>query len=319
MAAVFAVHPLQVESVAWVTARKDVLSGLFFVLALGAYVGFVRHCSLPGPMGRLRRIVWYLAVMLFFYLAVMVFFTLGLMAKPMLVTLPCVLLLLDYWPLGRMAAAHSGQRAFPISLRLVTEKLPLLALAAVFVAVTFWAQEEALEGKEGLSLWWRIGNAPISYVFYLGKLFCPADLTVLYPRPGLDLPLWKVCGSFLAVAGITTAALVWRRKCPYLLVGWFWYLGMLLPVIGLVQFGIQAVADRFTYLPQIGLEMALVWGVAGLSRSWPYPRWAYGIGSAAVLAVLATCAWRQNVLLARQRDPHAPRPGMHRPQFDCPL
>jgi tetratricopeptide (TPR) repeat protein len=156
-----------------------------------------------------------------------------------------------------------------------------------------WAQEKAIGANAAIPWWWRIENAPISYVFYLGKLFYPVDLTVFYPRLGLDLPVWKVLGASLAVAGVTAAVLVWRRKCPYLPVGWFWYLGMLLPVIGLVQFGIQAVADRFLYLPQIGLEVALVWGVADLSRSWSHARWACAVGSAAMLAVLAACAWHQ--------------------------
>jgi Flp pilus assembly protein TadD len=285
VAVLFAVHPLRVESVAWVTERKDVLSGLFFMLTLGAYVGYARH---RFSLGR--------------YLAVMVFFALGLMAKATLVTLPLVLLLLDYWPLGRTTPAAtrdtpvpSGGRGdrFALLMRLLLEKVPLLALVAVSCVVTVWAQREALVPIEQLPLWWRMGNALVSYVTYLGQFFYPVGLAVLYPRPSLDLPFWKVFGASLVLVSITAVALLWRRRCPCLLAGWLWYLGMLLPVIGLVQFGVQAVADRFSYLPQIGLCIALVWAVAEACRSWPYRRWLYGVTSALVLAGFMGCAWRQ--------------------------
>ncbi len=281
----FAVHPLRVESVAWVTERKDVLSGSFFMLTLGAYVGYAIH---RFSFGR--------------YLAVMVFFALGLMAKATLVMLPLVLLLLDYWPLGRMTPAATrdtpvpscgrGDR-FSLLMRLLLEKVPLLALVAVSCVVTVWAQREALVPVEQLPLWWRVGNALISYVTYLGQSFYPVGLAVLYPRPGLDLPFWKVFGALLVLVSITAAALLGRRRCPYLLVGWLWYLGMLLPVIGLVQFGVQAVADRFSYLPQIGLCIALVWAVADACRFWPYRGWVCGIISVLVLVAMMGCAWRQ--------------------------
>ncbi len=285
VAALFAVHPLHVESVAWVTERKDVLSGLFFVLTLGAYVGYVRH-----------RFSWVR------YLAVMVFLALGLMAKPMLVTLPFVLLLLDYWPLDRMALVP-GERAsvlrgrrsgrFSLLARLVLEKVPLLALVVVSCVVTVWAQRQALVSIERLPLWWRLGNASISYATYLVQLLCPVGMAAFYPRLGLELPLWKVFGALLILLGITAAVLLNRRRCPYLLMGWLWYVGTLVPVIGLLQQGSQARADRFTYLTQIGLYIALAWGVADLCRSRPHRRRLCGITAALVLVILMGCAWRQ--------------------------
>ncbi len=173
------------------------------------------------------------------------------------------------------------------------EKLPLLLLAAIFSGVTFWTQADARVVNETLPLPWRIGNALVSYVAYLGQWFYPLALAVLYPRRGLDLPLWKIFGAGLVLVGVTAAVLLARRRSPYLLVGWLWYLVMLLPVIGLVQFGIQAEADRFTYLPQIGLCIALVWEAADACRSWPYRRWFCATVSALVLLVLMGCAWRQ--------------------------
>ena len=270
-AALFAVHPLRVESVAWVTERKDVLSGLFFMLTLAAYVGYARH----------RRFS------LVRYLAVIVLFALGLMSKPMLVTLPCVLLLLDYWPLRRM----DFQQGFGILRRLLIEKIPLFVLAAACCVVTVWAQRVPNYQYGPLS--WRIGNAAISYVDYLGSFFYPVGLAPLHPRTQFDLPLGPIVGAFLVLLCITTAVFAWARKRPYLPVGWLWFVGMMFPVVGLVPFGTQAMADRFTYLPQIGLCIALVWGAAKLCRSWPHRRLACGVGSAVVLAALMACAWRQ--------------------------
>jgi tetratricopeptide (TPR) repeat protein len=285
VAVIFAAHPLHVESVAWVSERKDVLSGLCFVLTLGAYVGYVRQ-----------------RFSLVRYLAVIVVFALGLMAKPMLVTLPLVLLLLDYWPLGRMipAAREDTRNAgigrpgrFSLPARVVLEKLPLLALVAVSCVTTVWAQRAALAPIKELPVWWRIGNALISYVAYLGQFFYPANLAVFYPRSGLDLPLWKVLGAALVLLGITGGVVVLRRRCPYLLVGWLWHVGMLVPVIGIVQVGSQMMADRFTYLPQIGPCIALAWGLADVRRSWPSRRRLWGVGAALSLAFLMGCAWRQ--------------------------
>ncbi len=184
-----------------------------------------------------------------------------------------------------------GRFSFPW--RLVLEKVPLLALVAVSCVLTVWAQGEAFVSVEHLTLWWRIGNALNSYVAYLVQFFYPLGLAVFYPHPGAALPIWKVVGAAVALACISGAALACRRRCPYLLVGWLWYLGMLLPVIGLSQTGIQAMADRFTYLPQIGLCIALVWGVADMCRSWPRHRWVGSVMSVWALMVLMGCAWRQ--------------------------
>ena len=237
-AALLAIHPLRVESVAWVTERKDVLSGLFFMLTLLAYASYVRRRSLADPIS-----------------GVMVLFALGLMSKPMLVTLPCVLLLLDYWPLRTRLWRRRGTHVARRRARLVVEKLPLLALAAVSCADGRLGGARRTITNRGFA--WRIGDALISYVVYLRQFFCPTGLALLYPRRGLRLA---------ALAGLRRrpdsgrrhgGGLGWRRKCPYLLVGWLWYLGMLLPVIGLVPFGSEVAADRFTYLPQIGC--ALPW------------------------------------------------------------
>jgi Flp pilus assembly protein TadD len=244
----------------------------------------------------------------------MVFLAMGLMAKPMLVTLPLVLLLLDYWPLGRFAGGpcrrptppHCNGEAFTsgvsslktelgrfsIPRHLVVEKLPLLALAALSCVIAL-TQGKPLAANEHLSLAWRMGNALISYVTYLGQSLYPVGLAVLYPRSGLDLPLWKIFGASLILIGITGVVLVWRRRSPHLLVGWLWYLAMMAPVVGFVQIGIQTVADRFTYLPQIGLCIALAWGVGDVCRSSSYRRWACGVASTLALVVLTRCAWHQ--------------------------
>jgi protein O-mannosyl-transferase len=267
VAAVFAIHPLRVESVAWVAERKDVLSGLFFMLTLAAYVAYVRH-----PFSLLR------------YLTVAVLFALGLMAKPMLVTLPFVLLLLDYWPLGRMAA---------IKPRPVAEKIPLFALAAASCVATSLAQSKAVAPLEILPLSLRIGNALVAYVAYIGQLFYPVGLAVFYPHPESSLPIWKAVGSLVVLMGASAVAVVGRRRFPYLFVGWFWYLGMLVPVIGLVQIGMQAMADRYTYLPQIGLCIVVAWAATQAVVSWPTGRRACGAGAGLAVLILMGCAWRQ--------------------------
>ncbi len=295
VAAVFAVHPLRVESVAWIAERKDLLSGLFFMLTLAAYLHYVRH---PFSWGR--------------YLLVIVTFTLGLMAKPMLVTLPFVLLLLDYWPLGRLSVKPlalswggsctatpgatvqlSPQRSHVTWRRLIAEKLPLLLLAAASCVVTSLAQRPSIAVCERLPIFCRIANALVSYVGYLGQFFYPVGLAAFYPHPEDGLSTWKIVGALLVLGGISVTAWIGRRRFPYLLVGWLWYLGMLVPVIGLVQVGDQASADRYTYLPGIGLCLALAWGVAQLTVSWPHRRWLCAAASALALLMLATIAWRQ--------------------------
>ncbi len=289
-AALFAVHPLRVESVAWVTERKDVLSGLFFMLTLWAYLGYVRRVreTHHGSAGAFHAPYWYLAVM--------VLFALALMAKPMVVTLPCVLLLLDYWPLGRFSDIKPRPAVAPTIAttgrgfvwRLLLEKVPLLVLVAGSCWVTVWAELVSL--YEFFPLRWQIGNLLISYVTYLRHVFYPVDLAPLAPRLGPDLPSWQIAGAALILLTISAGAFALRRRCPYLLVGWLWYVGMLLPVIGLVPFGTQGAADRFTYLPQIGLCIAVAWGAADACGSRPYLRWAGGIASALLLAALTACA-----------------------------
>ena len=272
-AALWAIHPLRVESVAWVTERKDCLSGLFFALTLWTYLAYLH-----------RRSWWARCLM---YLAVMVLYALGLLSKPMLATLPCVLLLLDYWPLKRMGPPWSLSKL----VLLILEKLPLLAMAAAACARTVWAESVAEYPSRGL--WWTFGNGLLSYVVYLRQFFWPTDLAVLYPLRGPDLPPWHVLGAALVLLAVTAAALVWRRKCPYLLVGWLWFLGMLLPVVGFVPFGNEGPADRFTYLPQIGLCMAVAWGAAVWCRGLAWRRWVCSVASASAIAALMVCAWQQ--------------------------
>ncbi len=284
VAALFALHPLHVESVAWATERKDVLSTFFWLLTMWAYV---RYAERPGS-GR--------------YLLILVCFSLGLMAKPMLVTLPGVLLLLDYWPLGRLsfkgpgAAAASPQPNPGVTLqRLIWEKSPLLAIAALFSMVTFYVQKEvgAVLPLQALPIADRLANALVAYLGYLGQMFWPVRLAVLYPLPGQHLPLWQAPAAGLALAALSLLALRQARRQPYLLVGWLWYLGALLPVIGLVQVGVQAMADRYTYVPCIGLFIAVVWGTADLAARWRVPRFFLPVGAAVVLAALMICTWVQ--------------------------
>jgi len=274
VAAVFAIHPLRAESVAWVAERKDVLSGLFFMLTLGAYVRYVRR---PTSMVR--------------YGVVVLIYAGGLMTKPMLVTLPFVLLLLDYWPLGRMGPTADKASSFPW--RVIVDKFPLLALTAASCAVTFFAQGDAIAPIDAIPISSRVANALVSYMAYIGDLFYPVGLAVIYPLRGDGVPIGKAIASTLALMGISTATLVWRRQFPYLFVGWFWYLGMLVPVIGLLQVGSQSMADRYTYLPQIGLCLAVTWGGAQLAASWRRHRWVCIAVSVLAVLILMGFAWRQ--------------------------
>jgi tetratricopeptide (TPR) repeat protein len=275
VAALFAVHPLRVESVAWVAERKDLLAGLFFVLTLWAYVEYVAR-----PFSVLR------------YLLVVLCFALGLMAKPMLVTLPALLLLLDYWPLGRLKPSADVHGPRP-AIRALVEKLPLLAVVGMSCAVTLWAQRQTMVGLEHLSLSARFANAAVAYVAYLGKFFCPVQMAVLYPLPPGGFPAWVVAAACGILAGISVAVVAARRSHPYLLVGWLWYLGMLVPVIGIVQVGRQVMADRYTLLPQIGLCIALVWGGAEIVGSSILRRRVATAIAALLLAALTASAWQQ--------------------------
>jgi len=262
VAAVFAIHPLRVESVAWVAERKDVLSGLFFMLTIGAYV---RHARNPLSAAR--------------YALVILLFALGLMCKPMLVTLPLVLLLLDYWPLQRKEPAG----------RLVLEKWPLLALSAASCAATLLAQREAMPLTGAVSVPSLLVTALLACKVYLCQMVCPAGLAVFYPFPHQGLPVREaaMAGTLLAVI---SAAVVWQwRKRPWLLVGWVWYVVMLLPVLGIIQVGQQAHADRYTYLPQIGIYIAITW----LATEWRISRAALGGLMAGVIGLFMFCAWQQ--------------------------
>jgi Flp pilus assembly protein TadD len=275
VAALFALHPLHVESVAWVAERKDVLSTLFWILTVWEYYRYVKR---PGA-GR--------------YWLMLTFFALGLMAKPMLVTLPFVLLLLDIWPLSRFRPSEgTGQGA--LWLRLVREKLPLFLLAALSSVITFALQPRigSLGGLESLSLGYRLQNSVVSYIAYLGKMIWPENLAALYPLKA-HFAIWVpvVCGVILV--GITVAAKRLAAKHPYLIVGWLWYLGTLIPVIGLVQAGDQAMADRFTYVPLIGIFVAIVWGSVDLIKLGKFPELLLQSVLAAVLVGFAFVAHAQ--------------------------
>jgi tetratricopeptide (TPR) repeat protein len=278
-AAAFALHPLHVESVAWVAARKDVLSGLFALLALLAYERYARGGGSKG-----------------YYLAVFACLALGLMAKPTLVSLPFVLLLLDEWPLGRLRRADAPGTWDPARVRrAVLEKLPLLALVAVASGITFAAQRSwgTVQPLELYPLGVRVANALVAYAAYLGNAFWPAGLAVFYPHPGYALSPWWVAGAAALLAGLSLLAVLALRRRPYLGVGWFWFLGVLVPVIGLVQVGQAAMADRYTYLPLIGLSLALAWGVRELvAGSRPAGRAAVLLG-AALLGALAVATAAQ--------------------------
>ena len=262
VAVLFAVHPLRVESVAWVAERKDVLSMFFGLLALWAYASYVREPSR-------RR-----------YVVLATFFALSLMAKPMLVTLPFLLLVLDWWPLGRHAEAGGWWR-------LVREKLPLLALTVISSGITFLAQSRggATHGSDLYPFVARLENAVVSYVVYLAKTFWPFDLAPFYPHPGTNVVVWQVAGAGLVLVALTAGAVAFRRRAPYLLTGWLWYLGTLVPVIGLVQVGSQAYADRYSYFPQIGLLLAVCFAVADLSVARPRLALTAGIVAALALTV----------------------------------
>ncbi len=273
VAALFAVHPLHVESVAWVAERKDVLSAFFWMLALWAYGLYVRR-------GGVLR-----------YAAVAAAFILGLMSKPMVVTLPCVLLLLDYWPLDLVdRGAPLGQMAQRMG-RLALWKAPLFLITVLSAASTYIMQAGGnnLSFGEKVSLVNRCANAVVVYVLYLVKTACPFALAAFYPHP-ITRPLWQVAGAAVILAAVTLFCLREIRRRPYLIVGWLWYLGTLVPVIELVQAGDFSHADRYTYLPSIGVFIMVAWGVADLAAAWKVPRRAVAVASVAALAALTVCA-----------------------------
>jgi hypothetical protein len=316
VACLFAIHPLHVESVAWITERKDVLSTFFWILTMGAYSYYVEH---PG----FKR-----------YVFVLLFFILGLMSKPMLITLPFVLLLLDYWPLKRFQAVTPDHKVQPEILKsetsdkqkkkskkknalavqdtleikkpadseykgsliypLLREKIPLFALAIVSSILTYIAQQNRglVMSFEELPLGVRMGNAFIAYIAYIEKMIWPGNLAVLYPHSGLLLS-WQVWGSLFLLIAITLTIIWMAKRFPYLATGWLWYLGTLVPVIGIVQVATQAMADRFTYIPLIGLFIIAAWGVPDLLQKWKYRKKIIWTLSALIILCLSIITWTQ--------------------------
>jgi tetratricopeptide (TPR) repeat protein len=300
VAAAFAMHPLNVESVAWVSERKNVLSTFFWMLTIVAYIRYTDRSSL----GR--------------FLLVVLVFALATMTKPIVVTLPFVLLLLDYWPLGRLQLKRLSDeqdleqteseqvdgRWLPLW-RLLVEKIPLFVLVTALSAVTFITQQRGgtMSGWHNVPLKYRLANALVSYVVYISKMVWPSRLAVFYSHPINKLPIWQVVASTLVLLAVSVAVLWFARSRKYLTVGWLWYLGILVPVIGLVQVGSQAMADRYTYLPFIGLFIMIAWGLYELLANWRYRRIALGASALAVLLALAICTrlqlrhWRNNSTL----------------------
>ena len=296
VAVLFGLHPLHVEPVAWVSGRKDLLSAFFWMLTLGFYLHYVRK---PG----ISR-----------YLPVLIAFVLGIMAKQMIVTLPFVLFLLDYWPLRRLPAGKTAPQApqppkpgpeKPAVFTLVAEKIPLLVIAGVASVVAFVAQNRggALESFALLPFDVRLANALVSYVIYMGKTIWPVNLAVFYPHPGGSIPMWQVAMSAFVLLCISLLTIWQARKRPYLVVGWLWYLGSLVPVIQLVQIGEHAMADRYTYIPLIGLFIMVAWGLADMATRWPGTRIALGLSTAGFVIALAICSqvqarhWKDSVTL----------------------
>ncbi len=278
VAALFALHPLHVESVAWVSERKDVLSTFFWILSIWAYVRYVRQ---PDT----KR-----------YFLLILLFVLGLMSKPMLVTLPFVLLLLDFWPLSRFQSSNRGHYNFSYKTLagLVWEKLPLFALSAVSSFITFFVQQEggAVKSLEAFPLTLRVANALFAYLSYLGKTIWPQHLALIYPYPS-SFTLWQI-SIFVSLLLVISALVIWLSKnYPYLATGWLWYLGTLVPVIGLVQVGSQSMADRYTYIPLIGIFVIAVWGMADFSERWRIQKNVLILSCCSVLVLLMTCAWHQ--------------------------
>jgi len=289
-AALFALHPFHVESVAWIAERKDVLSTLFWLLTMAAYLRYVKRPSIVS------------------YTLALSSFGLGLMAKPMLITLPFVLLLLDYWPLARVPAEeavgktnrrnkkHADRRFYPSTFyHLVREKIPFFVLSAVSIIVTFLVQRSggAMKVVKTLSLDLRIFNALVSYISYIAKMFYPSRLAVLYPQAVTKLPMWQPLLCLLVLAGVTAATIYAARRRRYLLVGWLWYLGTLVPVIGLVQVGAQSMADRYTYLPSIGIFIMVAWGAAELFISLNLRKIVPTVSATIILAALIICSRMQ--------------------------
>ena len=291
VAALFALHPINVESVAWISERKTVLSMLFFLLALAAYGWYTRR----PRIGR--------------YLVVTLAYVLGLMSKAQVITFPFALLLLDYWPLGRLAPHPArphevgGEPAVaaagPSFWKLIGEKVPWFALSAVSAVITLKTGGAAFNymvltdlTRSKLSLWLRLGNAALSYVKYLEKAFWPVNLAIVYPHlgPGINIP--GAVLSALAIIAVSILALIFRRRRPFL-VGWFWFLGTLVPMIGLVDIGVHAMADRYAYIPLLGIFVIVCWGAADLIKRWHVPTAVTAAGTVAILLALGIALHRQ--------------------------
>jgi len=283
VAALFAIHPLRVESVAWVAERKDVLSGVFFMLTLLAYARYAR--SDRFSLGR--------------YMAALVLFALGLMCKPTLVTVPFVLLLLDYWPLSRLHGQWSVVRS------LVTEKIPFFVLSAASCVTTILAQKEAFTPARVLTFPERFVNAVVAYVEYLGQMVYPANLAVLYPYSKGGPSTAEVMLALFFLVIVSVIFFLWRKTYPFALIGWLWFLGMLVPMIGIVQVGSQPMADRYTYLPQIGLYIVVTWGASELFKNWRHKREVIPvvalllIGAFITRSYFQTAYWRDSETLWR--------------------
>jgi len=311
VAALFGLHPLRAESVAWISERKDVLSALFLLLTMGTYCLYVesrQRLENPGltqadlppgsstpkvsaknkpkpsreePQPRDPRKQRKPAPAWLWYGASLACFALGLMSKPMLVTLPFCLLLLDYWPLERFRLERPDTQKI---IGAVVEKIPFFLLAVGSSLVTFLVQRSGGAVSTNLALPARLANALVSYVRYLGKTLWPENLSVLYPHPG-HWPAWEVVGSGMILAIILVLVTLWARRRPYVPVGWFWFLGTLVPVIGLVQVGVQSMADRYTYIPSIGLFVLLVWGVGDIAKYRPAAQPALAVVAVASIIV----------------------------------
>lgn len=280
VASLFAVHPLHVESVAWIAERKDVLSTLFWMLTIVAYIRYKERPVFPR------------------YLPVILFFILGLLSKPMLVTLPFVLILLDYWPLGQLpypgvnSENHSkssngivhGERVASFW-GLILEKVPLFFLSGISIVLTLYAQWSGIAPLESLPFSSRVANAFVSYIAYVGKMFWPQNLAVLYPYAE-RVPVWHAVGAVLILSLITFVAVRGMRRYSYLIVGWLWYVGTLVPVIGLVQVGEQSMADRYTYVPMIGLFLMIAWGVPDILSRHRFSRIALPVMAVSVIGAL---------------------------------
>ncbi|MFC1567412.1 tetratricopeptide repeat protein [Thermodesulfobacteriota bacterium] len=285
VAALFAIHPLHVESVAWVAERKDVLSTFFGMLTIIAYHRYVKQKGLYN------------------YLIILLLYSLGLMAKPMLVTLPFVLLLLDFWPLKRLQFVKRNSLQAEAVIRfdlkaffnLIYEKIPLFLLVVFSCFITFWAQRSqgAMYSLTVIPLNIRIANSFVSYVKYILKAVWPTRLIVLYPHAGDAFPIWQSIGAVLLIAAISYAAIRALRQRPYIAVGLFWYLGTLVPVIGLIQVGEQAMADRYTYIPLIGLFIAVTWGFSGFLSKWRYRKNFLVVAVIAILLALTVRTFLQ--------------------------